>query len=173
MWQIVANLEFVTGFAIDLQTRKPNISLYITHLGSFVAWYFRFWIYNIVRLRQVFAKLDNPVTRITTLSACTLSTWSNICGTIINLDLVFFMFPSDMAIQFRFIIPGKVAILTFPFVDTFLCLKRFCSFWRMTFETIHSFLLIFLLFFLHFLLLFFFLFFFLIFLVFVISMIVL
>ena len=26
MWQIVANLEFVTGFAIDLQTRKPNIS---------------------------------------------------------------------------------------------------------------------------------------------------
>ena len=26
MWQIVANLEFVTGFAINLQTRKPNIS---------------------------------------------------------------------------------------------------------------------------------------------------
>ena len=26
MWQIVANLEFLTGFAIDLQTRKPNIS---------------------------------------------------------------------------------------------------------------------------------------------------
>ena len=26
MWQIVANLEFVTEFAIDLQTRKPNIS---------------------------------------------------------------------------------------------------------------------------------------------------
>ena len=26
MWQIVANLEFVTRFAIDLQTRKPNIS---------------------------------------------------------------------------------------------------------------------------------------------------
>ena len=26
MWQIVVNLEFVTGFAIDLQTRKPNIS---------------------------------------------------------------------------------------------------------------------------------------------------
>ena len=26
MWQIVANLEFVTGFAIDLQRRKPNIS---------------------------------------------------------------------------------------------------------------------------------------------------
>ena len=26
MWQIVANLEFVTGFAINLQARKPNIS---------------------------------------------------------------------------------------------------------------------------------------------------
>ena len=26
MWQIVANLGFVTGFAIDLQTRKPKIS---------------------------------------------------------------------------------------------------------------------------------------------------
>ena len=30
MWQIVANLEFVTGFAIDLQTRKPNISPRVT-----------------------------------------------------------------------------------------------------------------------------------------------
>ena len=26
IWQTVANLEFLTGFAIDLQTRKPNIS---------------------------------------------------------------------------------------------------------------------------------------------------
>ena len=33
MWQIVANLEFVTGFAIDLQTRKPNISPRVRHGG--------------------------------------------------------------------------------------------------------------------------------------------
>ena len=31
MWQIVANLEFVTGFATDLQTRKPNISPRVKH----------------------------------------------------------------------------------------------------------------------------------------------
>ena len=50
MWQIVANLEFVTGFAIDLQTRKSNISprstvgvslaLATTNIGSLGFTYF-------------------------------------------------------------------------------------------------------------------------------------
>ena len=40
MWQIVANLEFVTGFAIDLQTRKPNISPRV--LLSLVPWFIMF-----------------------------------------------------------------------------------------------------------------------------------
>ena len=36
MWQIVANLEFVTGFAIDLQTRKPNISPRVATLKNYM-----------------------------------------------------------------------------------------------------------------------------------------
>ena len=35
--QIVANLEFVTGFAIDLQTRKPNISPRVTECHERIA----------------------------------------------------------------------------------------------------------------------------------------
>ena len=47
MWQIVANLEFVTGFAIDLQTRKPNISPRVTRENSEPALFLSLFLFQV------------------------------------------------------------------------------------------------------------------------------